>query len=404
MSELAVSQEEYEARWQAVRDACAERDLDGLVVWSRGGATVDGFADVFYLSHHYTPFALAEDIPPTWSGRAHAAAFIPTEGDPVLFVDEFDWRRDLVAIEDVRASLNVPLLAGEVITANGYGRSRLGFAGRNAMILGTYQLFRESLPDAELVDAEYVVPTIRMIKSPAEQDRIRRSGKVGAALVSALMEVAMEPGRTEADAVEAAYSVAVQEGVAVYDIVVSSGPNSHCYAYSKFPSWSSRVLEAGDLLHVDTYGAVDGYLYDIARTCVVGGEPTPEQREMLEAAVGSVNVMRDAIEPGITGGALYAVCRDYLSEHELHDDVEDEKIVSAVGIDFPAFGHGLGLSWERPWFTVDDRSELVPNMCISLESHAGSPGIGSALFEQNLLITDDGVEMLNADCAEQWWS
>lgn len=404
MTELAISRGEYESRWQAVRDACAEQSLEGMVIWSRGGATVDGYADVFYLAHHYTPFALAEDIPPTWSGRAHAAVFIPTDGEPVLFVDEFDWRRDLVAIDDVRASLNVPLLAGEVIEEMGYGRARLGFAGRNAMILGTYQLFRERLPDVEFVDAEYVVPTIRMIKSAAEQDCIRKSGKIGATLVGALLEVAMQPGRTEADAVEAAYSVAVQEGVAVYDIVVSSGPNSHCYAYSKFPSWSNRVLEPGELLHVDTYGAVDGYLYDIARTCVVGGEPSKEQREILEAAAGSVNTMRDAIRPGVTGGELYSICHDYLEERRLHGDVEGEEIVSAVGVDFPAFGHGLGLSWERPWFTEDDRSEIVPNMCISLESHAGQPGLGSALFEQNLLVLDGGVEMLNSDCPDEWWS
>src|SRR2546423_208590 len=105
----AIEQLEFESRWQAVAKSCVEQELDGLVVWSRGGATVDGFADAFYLSHYYPAFPLAENIPPIWSGRGHAAVFVPAEGEPVLFMDEHDWRHDLVSVPQVRPSLNVPL-------------------------------------------------------------------------------------------------------------------------------------------------------------------------------------------------------------------------------------------------------------------------------------------------------
>ena len=70
MSEPAA---EYQSRWKRAHAESAARGLEGLVVWSRGGATVDAYADVLYLSNHYSPFPLVSDILPHWSGRAHSA-------------------------------------------------------------------------------------------------------------------------------------------------------------------------------------------------------------------------------------------------------------------------------------------------------------------------------------------
>ncbi|HWM07901.1 MAG TPA: hypothetical protein VNO82_01100, partial [Solirubrobacteraceae bacterium] len=57
-SALPFSRDEYGRRWEGVRAACAERDLAGAVVMSRGGATADAYADVLYLSNHYNVFPL----------------------------------------------------------------------------------------------------------------------------------------------------------------------------------------------------------------------------------------------------------------------------------------------------------------------------------------------------------
>src|SRR5206468_9916481 len=123
------------------------------------------------------------------------------------------------------------------------------------------------------------VETLRMKKSEAELAAMRRAATVGDALVAAMLEVALRPGSTEAQAVAAGHAAAIERGAAIWDSAVASGPFSHYYACQSLPSWSRRRLDAGDIFHVDTYGAVDGYLYDLTRSCVCGGSATPDQRE-----------------------------------------------------------------------------------------------------------------------------
>ena len=45
-----------------------------MLAWSRGGGTVDRYANVLYLTNYYNPWPGVLDFPPMWTGQANARA------------------------------------------------------------------------------------------------------------------------------------------------------------------------------------------------------------------------------------------------------------------------------------------------------------------------------------------
>jgi Xaa-Pro aminopeptidase len=396
MSEMRIPRSEYEGRWRRAQDEARARALDGLVVFSRGGGPVDSMADVFYLSNHYGPFVWSNDLPRWWVGRAHAAVVLPTDGEPTLVVDVSDWRRDLVVVEDVRMAFNVPATVAQVVEEKGLSRGSLGLVVGNGMMAGPYRHLLEVLGDARLEHVDGLIEEIRMVKSENELTLLRESAAVGNRVVQAIMEAALEPGTTEAEAVAAGVDIAVKAPVAVYDVAVASGPNSNWYAYGRLPSWTTRTLEAGDFFHIDTYGMWEGYLYDFTRTTVVGGGPTPEQREVVDAAIDAIDAGLAVMRPGVKAREVYATVRGVLEEREMTGEGLEGDIATTPALtgSFPAHGHGIGLFWDPPWLVPDEELELQAGMAFGVETMAGRPGLGSVKFEQDVIVTDSGTELL----------
>lgn len=393
---------EYETRWERARAAARDRDLAGLVVWSKGGGPVDTVADVLYLANHSSPFPLIADIENHWIGRAQSAVVVPTEGELALVVDLPDWRRDLVPVEDVRFSLDLPRTVAEVLAERDLSDARVGLVGGNAMLVSPYRHLLTAAPAVELVEADDLIEVLRADKSPRELDLLRAAAAAGNAAVTAMIETALKPGSTEAQAVAAGYAEAIERGVATYDAAVASGPNSDYYAFGRLPSWTTRTLEQGDFFHVDNYGALDGYLYDFARCCVVGGRPTAEQREVLEAVIDAVHAGTELIRPGVRASELYEAVHGVLVEREMTGSADDAAVVSALDVSFPAHGHSFGMGWERPWLVSDEDAEIRAGMCFGIEAMAGRAGVGSAKFEQDVIVAEDGAELLTTIPTHYW--
>lgn len=386
---------EYERRWREAQDGCRKHDVAGLVIWGRGGGQADGLADLSYMSNHYSPFPQVKDAPPHWSGRAHGVMILPAEGEPTLVVEVPDWRHDLVAVKDVRYALDLAKVAGEVVAEKGLVGERVGLVGGNQMSVAPYLRFVEHC-DAEIVWVDNVIEDIRVRKTPEELDLLRAASKVGSEIIDAMMTTALTPGVTESQALASGYSIAAERCALVWDAATASGPNSDYYSYGTYPAWTDRRLEAGDFFHVDTYGFVNGYLYDLSRTAVVGGEPTEAQREVLEGAVTAIDTGIDAIRPGVEGRQAYAAVRDSLEEAGLAEPAGegDQLRGPALSTSFPCHGHGLGKHGEYPWIVPWDENKIEAGMCIAVEVMAGRPDVGSVKLEQVVIVGEEENELL----------
>jgi Xaa-Pro aminopeptidase len=399
-----IAAAEYAERRERLRRLASERSLDGLLVVSRGANGADWGADVVYLTNHYSAFPQIPDRPGQWSGRGHAGLVMPVGEDGTLVVEVPDWREDLVAIDDVQVSLDLWAGLAEALQSRGLAGGHVGLIGRESLLHVAVERIRAELPQLRLSWADDLIEGLRRIKSPAEIALVRESTRVGCEMVEAFVEAAV-PGATEADCVLAALNRGIPQGAFPLDIPVASGQHVDHFLWERMPSWNARrPLEAGDMIHPDMYGTVNGYFYDLVRTTVAGRRVTDAQREVLEASVAVVEHIIDGMRPGVACGELFERGAAWLSEHgfEVPGAAESEG-VALLGQSYPSFGHSLGLAWENPSIVPGEAAVLEPNMVMAVEAEVGRPGAGTGAFEHDVLVTEDGVEILTTHARNVWW-
>jgi Xaa-Pro aminopeptidase len=208
-----VSRAEFLDRQRVAAGDAAALGLDGLLVWSTGGSALDGYADVFYLTNHYSQIPRVNlDIAGVMSGWGQTALVLPANLEQAtLIVESADWRRDLVVADDVRESHD---LVGEVVAAlrdKQFSNARFGLAGKSIMPASTLERITSELPGLELVNVWDLVMRRRMIKSAVEIELMRRASLVGAGIQNAMMAAAA-PGKTDNDLAREAFRVCLDEG------------------------------------------------------------------------------------------------------------------------------------------------------------------------------------------------
>jgi Xaa-Pro aminopeptidase len=202
------------------------------------------------------------------------------------------------------------------------------------------------------------------------------------------MEAAV-PGATEGEVAAAAISEIVRAGGALYGLGLSSGPWAHTFSPSTPAAYSRRRLSAGEMIRLDLYGSFDGYLFDFGRSRVIGRPPTQEQQEILDAVRDSVQAGTELLRPGETLGAVARRCEEvlesfaYTRRHGLP--------ASTMG---GTWGHSLGLDWGSPWIESTSSTVIRPSMCFAIERRIEAPGIGGANYENDVIVTDAGPEIV----------
>ncbi len=390
-----IPHEEFRQRREKLRAAAAEMNLKGVVVCSRGGGTFDRYAGALYLANHYQQRCFLPDNLPLWSGRSHSFLLIPAEGEAVLIVSTLEYRRDLVSIKDVRFGNDIYALFAETAAEKGMDRGRVGIVGEDVLPLKTWRLLRERLDGLEPVPFDRNFDRMRIIKSEREIRAIRRASEICSEAVNLIMENISE-GKTESEIIAPGIAHVIAKGAALYFVVTSSGPRSDAVHSIDFPGYGSdRRVRKGELFKVDLIIAYEGYISDFGRTGVVGGTADPLQKTMIETVTAACEAVIDRIQPGIPIAELCATGDDFLRSHgiTLEEERQDnpDKLYAAFP---PHWGHGIGLSWEEPWFVESDRSVVQEGMYLAVEKALYRPGVGTVTYEQNLLVSAHGAEVL----------
>jgi Xaa-Pro aminopeptidase len=368
---------EYAERQERARAAAAARGLSALVAFSRGGGTHDRLADALWLVGLATAQPFVPDLAGHWRATGHVAVVVPVEG-PVTAVVESEELAAAAMAERV-------IVADDLIEATARllpERSRIGVLGADVLPHAWWTALGDGLEPADDLH-------LRRVKSPAERDLLRAAGRLGSEAMSAALAAAA-PGATEADVAATFAEHVIRHGGALYDIVISSGPGSTALGPHDRPGgWTTRALAAGELLRIDAYGSVDGYLFDFARTVVVGGEASAEQEALIAALREAVRAGIEALRPGAQLRDIARACEDALaaSDHAQRHGVPDHLMGGF-------WGHGLGLAFEPPWIGPDSAEVIEPGWCLAIERRAAVPGLGGAQWEDDVLVGPDGAEVL----------
>jgi Xaa-Pro aminopeptidase len=216
---------------------------------------------------------------------------------------------------------------------------------------------------------------------------LRTAATVGTRLVDAIVAAA-QPGITEGAAIGAGMTeAACTPGCIHWNFLVASGPDAKYFVRRQTPAWNpTYVYQAGDVLHIDCYGYVYGYQYDLTRTVVVGAPPTEGQRRVIEASRALPGQMAALLTPGVTARSLWQAARDVVAQ-------------GGFVADQIWFGHSIGFGWGPPYLDTpgarpDSDWVLSPPCAFAFENFLDDQHGNCACWEDVFIWLAEGVEQI----------
>jgi len=280
--------DEYAQRWRAIDDLRAASQLDALIVYGTGAA------------RHELTWLTA------WGPRQEGYLVAGGDAPPTLFVQLFNHvptARLMSIVERVEwGGTDSAATVARDLRDRGVLR-RIGLVG--AIPYQQHARISAALDGVELIDATPAFRRLRLVKSAREIEWTRR----GAALCDEAMRVLVaqaRPGMTEHELgalVEAAYgSLGGSHGICF----IATAPMRGGGRFVPSQHWSSRPIQAGDLILIELSAGIGGYTGQILRTIVVGAEPTDEVRRLHDVAAAAFDAIGTAVRPGAPAADLLA--------------------------------------------------------------------------------------------------
>ena len=265
----------------------------------------------------------------------------------------------------------------EMLQAASVNAGKIGLDGR--VWLDTCRAFEAALDGFEVCPGQALLRETRIIKTPAAQELLRAAHRKGEQLFFELQGM-IEPGISEIELLEQLQTHFAREGLTV-DPMIQSGPNG---AVPHNPT-GQRHLQAGDNLVVDSVIKVDGFYNDLTRTYAVG-EPSSRAKIAYQAVRRAQAAAIEAAGPGVECGELDRIARNIISE-------------AGFGEYFThRLGHGMGLEGhEHPYLVGGNTERLRAGMCMSVEPGVYVPGEFGVRIEDDILITEDGCEVIRGE-------
>ena len=266
-------------------------------------------------------------------------------------------------------------------------------------------------PPTELVDPGVILNDMRLRKTPAELDLMRRAAAISREAHAEAMRF-VKPGMYEYEVEGAIEYFFRRHGATApgYTTIVGSGVNATILHYVE----NDMKCRDGDLLLIDAGAEYQGYSADITRTFPVNGKFTPAQRELYEVVLdaemkaiqevragksfiayheAAVRVLVEGmVRLGIMKGDVDTIIKEetykpyymHRTGHWLGLDVHDLGDYR-VGADWRKLEPGMVLTVEPGLYFAEDMDE-VP---------AKYRGIGIRI-EDDILVTDGDPENLTA--------
>lgn len=375
------SREEYCQRYARAVDLMRAKGLSALFL------TKD--SNIYYLSGHRA-------IAPYYFCTRPTPLIVPVEGEPIL-VDHEVWKGGAILntwIEDVRSYSELTGVPTDMLVSMfhelGLADARvgveLGLEQRMGMPVADFLALQDALPGVEWVDASDLLWELRLIKSQAEIECMRKSCS---AVMHAFSTVypRLAPGVTQEQVVHM-LQAAVCEASADPGFIIPVFDAETYEAQTCLPS--SKPIEKGDIVWVDMGAVYHGYWCDFCRAVSLG-RPSDEILRTWEAIHRVTMKGVEAVRPGATFNQVVRACA-----------AEAER--QGVNLNFAAgrTGHSIGLHLaEPPSVRLDNTAVLEPGMTFTIE-----PGIVNRslvfVIEQNVVVTEDGVDLLSDGPWEIW--
>jgi Xaa-Pro aminopeptidase len=343
-------------RVRGLRDELGRRSIDAVVLTKP--------ANVTYL----TGFS-GED---SWAVVAKGAVYLLTDS---RYTEQAEKECPLAKI--VQRKDSMAQAAGRLMERLKAART---VAVEKSISLAQYQALRKHTA-VRLRAVDDLVENRRSVKDKSELAAIRSAAAVAATAFQRAMRH-VRPGITESMLAGILDLEMRRQGAKIgFETIVAFGPNASRPHHQPSP----RKLAETDTILIDFGARYNGYCCDITRSFAFG-KPTAaycRAYEIVEKAQAA------AIGMARAGAELAQV------------DAAARKAIRETGL--PVYGHGTGHGFgleihEIPFLKEKAKGKLQAGQIITIEPGVYLPGKLGVRLEDDILITDDGCELLTGAC------
>lgn len=243
-----------------------------------------------------------------------------------------------------------------------------------------FEKLKETYPETTVKDISVTLDAMRVVKTEAELEAMRRAAAASGAGHEAVMRTAM-PGDYEwqlASRMAYEFRNAGGMGQGAYAPIVGSGIRACTLHYNE----NNKQIAEGEVVMIDYGAEYNHYVADISRTWPVGRTWSEREREVYQAVYDAQEAAFAACKPGATLGSVHQAAARVLEERGFRDAF------------WHSTSHWLGMATHD----VGQRNaRFKPGMVITVEPGVYLPeeGIGVRI-EDVVAITEDGYEVLSS--------
>jgi len=387
-----LSLAERDRRWNKTRKAMEAKGLDCIVLW--GWPAVWDFctANARYLS-------------PIGGNAEFNVLVFPANGDPTSFVmmPTFvdGWRAAQDWVQDVRPRRGT--WADSVVqrlNELGLARGRIGMDGLAGPLdpdgwlpHSVYKRLEELLPQAQFVNLDDMLESLRTVKSAEELDMLARAARLGDLMLATCRDRA-RPGVKEAEVYGGMVEAMIANGGEEPTLFLW-GCDRHPYPHP-FRLPTMRPMERGDLITCEIHPKIGGYFTHVERTFSLG-EAEPEQRRIYEGCLAAYAEGMKHFGPGRRISTAMDRVRDAIHERGLGMCETGIHGHGLASLEYPRYRHHALKADQEALKTVGD--EFRPGMVFAFNIDLFDPswheGKTGCVFAETVVITESDARRMH---------
>ena len=375
---------EYQARLQRLRSHMAEESFDLFLV----------YGDEYRREH-------LRYVSNYWPIFERGMLVVGLTGDPVLLVapECFHYARETSVWNDLRIVKEMEMAyvadqieySGESIYTTlgtvfhdileGNNPKKVGVCGFDAMSVITLEAIQRAAAGAAVQNADRVIYGMRLIKSPVEVGALRRVWQICDVGYKAILDADLV-GLTEIQAAAIGEKAARDAGAEhiVFSIFTTGERTNTVIGRA-----SEKVIQRGDMVMSCLAVQYDGYIATDEWPFVAGGDPTPEQFDLIRHLINAEQLGIQMVRDGVIAGEVVRKIRDYFAENGL----------TRYDLYPPIHGNGLAEA-ESPYPDEHTPYAFKKGMGVNFDvSLFGLPGVGSNRVEEGFVVDEGGMIILS---------
>lgn len=278
-----------------------------------------------------------------------------------------EWRANYGSVPNAVAGL-----------AKDNGCNVIGYEG-NYLVVDSYKSLEEQLVGKELVPINELVEELRSHKTPQEIEYSKAACEIASRCYELIMKD-IRVGITEKELAANLSRYMVLQGADTQpygNILISGARTSLLHGIP-----SEKAIEYGDLVLMDYGCQFHGYMSDMTRTLVVG-KASEKQKEVYRLEQQMVADMEAIMKDGVHVQDIYKASIKAIEGTEYFQ------------YHYTGIGHGVGLFvHEIPFIGPKHEYTIHTGTTMTVEPGIYIPGWGGIRIEDQVLVKDDGIEIL----------